>query len=64
MQLHTISLVDRRTGAVYNIVIAEGGNTGCAKLPFLFTAAVQEALKEVRQRHPTRNRRHSFNEAL
>jgi hypothetical protein len=50
---NTISLVNRQTGAVYNIVIAEGGNTGCAKLPFLFTAAVQEALKDVRKRHPT-----------
>ena len=50
---NTIALVNMKTGAVHHVVIAEGGNTGCAKLPFLFTAAVQEALKEVRQRHPT-----------
>ena len=50
---NTIALVNLQTGAVHNAVIAEGGNAGCAKLLFFFTAAVQEALEEVRQRHPT-----------
>jgi len=42
----------RRQGGTHNVYITEGGNTGCAKLPFLFTYAVQSALKEVRVRHP------------
>jgi hypothetical protein len=48
---NTISFVDCERG-VHNVNVAEGGNTGCAKLPFLFTVAVQEVLKDVRARHP------------
>ena len=41
-----------RNGDVYTITIGEGGNTGCAKLPALFSIAAQEALKPVREQHP------------
>ena len=34
-----------------NINITRGGNTGCAKLPALFTIAVQRALRQVRANH-------------
>ena len=35
-----------------NVNITKGGNTGCAKLPALFTIAVQSALRQVRANHP------------
>jgi hypothetical protein len=47
---NTFSVIDNAR-AVHNINIREGGNTGCAKLPFLFVVAVQKALKAVRERH-------------
>ena len=47
---NTFSVVDDKR-AVHNINIHKGGNTGCAKLPFLFVVAVQKALKAVRERH-------------
>ena len=48
---NTLSFVDA-AGGVQNVNIVEGGNTGCAKLPFLFTVAVQTALVDLRKRHP------------
>ena len=39
-------------GDIYTICIKEGGNTGCAKLPALFSIAAQKVLEAVRRDHP------------
>ena len=47
---NTISFIGALAG-IDNVNITRGGNTGCAKLPALFTIAVQTALRQVRANH-------------